>query len=201
MRQCKKCGQAKDLEEFALNRYGSKTYRRRTCRECYNAAHPKHEISGGPLHLVCNICNKCSEAKEISEFPRHRLCLYGVEHVCKACKLDRRREFAALYPERAKDVDLKGHYGITLADYHELHRKQQAKCAICGTSDEKLVVDHNHTTGQVRGLLCHLCNAMVGCARENIDILTQAIAYLYAEAHPDTAPVRAQIAFMGASAL
>lgn len=59
----------------------------------------------------------------------------------------------------------------------------------------KLVVDHNHASGAVRGLLCHLCNAMIGCARERIDILTAAAGYLYAEAHPEAAPVRAQVAF------
>jgi recombination endonuclease VII len=68
-------------------------------------------------------------------------------------------------------MDLKAKYGITLEDYAAMLERQDGQCAICGTADEKLVVDHNHTTGRVRSLLCHLCNALIGCAREDVAIL------------------------------
>lgn len=84
-------------------------------------------------------------------------------------------------------------YGITIADYQAMYERQEGKCAICGTSEEKLVVDHNHKTGKVRELLCHLCNAMIGCAREDIAILTAAVAYLHREQHPEREGVRAVI--------
>lgn len=73
---------------------------------------------------------------------------------------------------------------------------QEGQCAICGTAKEKLVVDHNHATGHVRSLLCHLCNAMIGCARESSDILVRAAAYLYAEQHPELGQVRAEVAYV-----
>lgn len=52
-------------------------------------------------------------------------------------------------------------YGITLAQYTELLKAQKNKCAICRKhNDEKrnLAVDHNHKTGEIRGLLCFYCN-------------------------------------------
>ena len=175
MKQCIRCGQFKDETEFPFNRYGEKTYRRNTCRECYSTLRKNHENDDKPDGMACK---KCGEYKPISGFPRHRLCLYGVEPVCKACKRQRRREYIKLYPERARNADLKYQYGITIEQYHAMHARQNGRCAICGTSEEKLVVDHNHKTGQVRELLCHLCNAMIGCAREDIAILSSAVAYL-----------------------
>jgi hypothetical protein len=70
---------------------------------------------------------------------------------------------------------------MTLTDYQPMYARQNGKCAICGVAEGKLVVDHNHTTGKVRELLCHLCNAMIGCAREDIAILASAAAYLRRE--------------------
>lgn len=119
--------------------------------------------------------------------------------VCKDCKNRLRREYTARFPERVKMSDLKYHYGLTLDEYRAMVERQGGRCAICGQADVKLVVDHNHVSGAVRSLLCHLCNAMIGCARERIDILAAAAAYLYAETHPEAAPVQAQVAFMVAA--
>jgi Autographiviridae endonuclease VII len=111
--------------------------------------------------------------------------------MCKACRIERRREYGRKYPERIRDTDLRIRYGISLADYNAMHARQNGRCAICGTAEEKLVVDHNHTTGQVRELLCHLCNAMIGCAREDIAILTSAVAYLQREQHLEQESIQA----------
>lgn len=53
-------------------------------------------------------------------------------------------------------------YNITSNTYHELHRIQRGVCAICGDKSS-LVVDHDHATNQVRGLLCSRCNNGLGC--------------------------------------
>ena len=56
---------------------------------------------------------------------------------------------------------------------------QNGKCAICGErKDKTLVVDHNHKTGEVRGLLCGHCNHVLGFAKDNINILNKMIDYL-----------------------
>lgn len=79
-------------------------------------------------------------------------------------------------------------YGINLINYKELLEQQNNKCAICGTTGElrakfnnsaiPLVVDHNHKTGEVRGLLCHTCNTALGQFNDSKQLLTNAITYL-----------------------
>lgn len=65
--------------------------------------------------------------------------------------------------------------------YERLSLIQNGSCAICGkkeTESKKLVVDHNHKTGKVRGLLCHSCNTALGLVKEDIEILKKMIKYI-----------------------
>lgn len=71
-------------------------------------------------------------------------------------------------------------YGINLYDYHDLLKKQDGSCFICRkkVSNKRLVVDHCHKTGIVRGLLCSKCNTGLGSFGDNTDSLERAIFYL-----------------------
>ena len=74
---------------------------------------------------------------------------------------------------------LKSRYGITMDDYYVLLANQNNSCAICKTPATKtLDVDHCHTTGKVRGLLCNNCNRALGHFKDNVDYLKTAINYL-----------------------
>jgi len=81
---------------------------------------------------------------------------------------------------------LKKNYSIDYDRYYSLLEEQDHKCKICGDEgftmkDEhklKLVVDHDHKTGAVRGLLCHNCNRGLGLFQDNKENLQAAIAYL-----------------------
>lgn len=55
---------------------------------------------------------------------------------------------------------------------------QNRQCAICGDVPEKLFVDHCHSSGKVRELLCHGCNAALGLMREDPARLVRAIQYI-----------------------
>ena len=73
--------------------------------------------------------------------------------------------------ERARAGHLKRKFGITLAQYAELLDKQKGACAICDKTPEKegisLAVDHDHHSGEIRGLLCRYCNhRLVGRHRD-----------------------------------
>jgi hypothetical protein len=70
-------------------------------------------------------------------------------------------------------------YGVTSEKFEEMEKAQGNKCAICGKlSKTKLCVDHDHVTGNVRGLLCRLCNSGLGFFLDNIESPEYAIKYL-----------------------
>lgn len=92
-------------------------------------------------------------------------------------------------PEKAKSQRLKK-YGIDYDGYNALREKQSYSCAVCGkhetevsqgrakTTATALVVDHCHTTKDIRGLLCTNCNTILGKCYDSVDILLKAIQYL-----------------------
>jgi hypothetical protein len=101
-------------------------------------------------------------------------------------------EYQRLYrvrePRRVKAAELKKRFGMSLAEFERMHAAQDGLCAICrkpetarrrdGGGARGLAVDHCHTSGKVRGLLCTGCNAVLGQAKDNIETLEAAIRYL-----------------------
>ncbi len=79
-----------------------------------------------------------------------------------------------------KDYNLFKNYGITLEQYNQMSEEQNGLCLICKqpSGNRKLAVDHNHQTGEIRGLLCMKCNLGLGMFRHNTLILFEAIKYL-----------------------
>jgi hypothetical protein len=83
-------------------------------------------------------------------------------------------------------------YGITSEQFYQMETVQEGRCACCGLRPvngrgrySKLVIDHCHTTGQVRALLCTNCNVGLGHFRDSIEALQQAIEYLRGQTHPE----------------
>lgn len=89
------------------------------------------------------------------------------EKVCTACNRSRKRAW-----------NIKSKYGIEIAHYDKLYKKQKGKCAICQTKYPVLHVDHDHDTKAVRGLLCSNCNTSLGLLKENVSTFCNAIVYL-----------------------
>lgn len=82
-------------------------------------------------------------------------------------------------------------YGITLDEYHAMLGAQRDCCAICGRealAAGGLVIDHDHDTQKVRGLLCRACNSGLGCFVDNPLLLQAAQAYLNARGWWGTNP-------------
>lgn len=70
-------------------------------------------------------------------------------------------------------------YGLTLEEYDVLNNKYDSRCHIClNKTEQKLHVDHCHTTKQVRGLLCGSCNRALGLFKDNTVYMNRAIEYL-----------------------
>lgn len=127
-------------------------------------------------------CTKCLESKEDSEFylikrpPPRKPTLY--RH-CKACHSKMSKDNA----EYSKNWELKKKYGITLDEYKEQVSLRDNLCDICSSFSKPLHVDHNHTTGKVRGYLCGSCNRAIGLLKDNSGICREAAGYL--EKHGD----------------
>lgn len=73
---------------------------------------------------------------------------------------------------------IKRAYNLTPAQYEQMLLDQGGLCAICGDLMEKVNVDHDHETQEVRALLCTGCNTGIGALREDIVVMEKAIAYV-----------------------
>lgn len=95
----------------------------------------------------------------------------------------RQSEWHADNPNSRKQNDLKHNYGIGLDRFNVMLSEQGGACAICGTTTPKgrgntFHVDHCHTTGRVRSLLCSLCNVGLGHFNDNPERLMKAASYI-----------------------
>lgn len=90
-------------------------------------------------------------------------------------------------PNTRRGKRLLDEYGLTIAEYDRLFLKQKGRCAVCGStspnskrarSDMSFCVDHDHVTGQVRGLLCQACNRALGMLKDDPELLEKAARYI-----------------------
>jgi hypothetical protein len=82
------------------------------------------------------------------------------------------------YLENIRNYRRMKKYGVTPAQWIELLRAQEGACALCLQTVESLCVDHDHETGEVRGLLCKSCNLVLGHLDKDPDLLGRIVAYL-----------------------
>lgn len=125
------------------------------------------------------ICYKCKEYKEQDKFynsksekTKYRSYKHGY---CIACTSDHnhsRKEYLA-------DRHLRNTYGISLQDKRDMIKAQENKCAICATEvTEQSHLDHCHTAGAIRGVLCFRCNSVLGKLGDNKTLLLNMVKYL-----------------------
>lgn len=85
------------------------------------------------------------------------------------------------YKQKAHARRIKREFGLTPEQYTSKLTEQNGVCTICHrpcATHRQLSVDHNHQTGQVRGLLCVKCNTMLGVADDSVERLLNAVQYL-----------------------
>lgn len=112
-------------------------------------------------------CTACKQLHPMSNLISRGKRNNNTEFRCKRCK---------------RNNSIKDKYGITIQDYEKMHDKQEGRCAICNTHEDDigrtLHIDHCHTTGNVRQLLCGNCNTGLGMFKDNKQNLNKAIQYL-----------------------
>jgi hypothetical protein len=127
------------------------------------------------------VCPRCKSEKDIDGF---RLRPSGTPHSwCIQCQNEWQKEHRKGREREKKDYQLQYSYGITIDDYEDMLKSQDYKCEICGDvfGDGQYngpCVDHDHSTGAVRGLLCHACNHGLGKFKDSVIKLSKAIIYL-----------------------
>ena len=94
--------------------------------------------------------------------------------------MSRSAQYKQRNPGRVKAYLLKRKYKLTPEERQAMIEEQNGACEICGeVLWDKLEVDHNHATGKVRAMLCHLCNSGLGMFQDDIELLRIARSYLY----------------------
>jgi hypothetical protein len=172
---CSKCGLYKSLCDF----YPDKRLpysRRSACIGCSledisrrQQKYKSREIDDSTTDYICCFCN---QIKSSCSFHKDRNNPRGRSYYCREC--------FNLYQRRRSTL----RYGLTYEEFESLLKKQSGKCAICKCEEDpdpraiRFSIDHNHITGEVRGLLCSNCNRAVGLLQDNPDIIDAAAIYI-----------------------
>lgn len=140
-------------------------------------------------------CPNCKIEKDYSEFRIDRSKNPPLNTYCKICHVVRNKilsdkkggynskyckEWRETRKRSEKDKKVKSRYGITMDEFDVMKNNQGGVCAICNgkNNDRDLAVDHCHTTGKVRGLLCGNCNRGIGYFKDSKILLEKTIKYL-----------------------
>jgi Recombination endonuclease VII len=123
------------------------------------------------------ICKHCNVEKHLSDF-------YPRNNGCKTCCNKRAVEWNKNNPSKVKETrrknKLKQKYGITPEEYDKMFTEQNGVCYLCGSDHQRrpLNVDHCHSTGRIRKLLCDKCNMALGLVNDSKELLLKMIGYL-----------------------
>jgi arginine decarboxylase-like protein len=142
---------------------------------------PRRYIDKYAARVVIKQCSKCKEFKDLGSFKATAKSAIQVHSQCKKCQNETRNIVRNRNPELTRQKDYEAHlkynYGLTSLERKALAEKQKNSCAIC-KKIKRLVIDHDHKTDKIRGLLCNDCNLLLGHAKDAIHVLQEAIRYI-----------------------
>jgi hypothetical protein len=135
------------------------------------------------MDIVEKQCSWCKETKKLNKFYNDKHNSTGKSSRCKSCAKQESKKWyqtSEKYRQIIRDSGLKHRFGINSEDYFQMLQDQNNSCAICKEKEigKYLHVDHDHLTGEVRGLLCKNCNHGLGNFKDKIENLNEAIKYL-----------------------
>jgi len=132
--------------------------------------------------------------KEYYEKNKNKINEQRREKYTKSDRYVKSKQYQAKYPDKVKQWSrnswIRKKFGLEPGDYNIMFNAQKGLCAICGLPEKhkykgrliKLAVDHNHSTGKIRGLLCSECNIAIGNLKvDSFGILNLQTAIKYIE--------------------
>ena len=128
-------------------------------------------------------CSSCKQNKSAQDFHRDKTTKDGLKYTCKVCtgkyisnlgKTSANAKAGIIKRNRIKNIQ--GTFGISVDEYEKL--MESNTCGICGANDRRMVLDHCHSSGKIRGALCANCNIGLGHFKDNVDLLNKAIKWL-----------------------
>jgi len=203
MRVCTICDVKKPLTEFPLRGSSRAGQRHFKCKQCvteysarqYLASREREEGRAlqGAADLVARgavtrPCGGCKRDLPLLQFVRDYRSNDGFKRTCRECdRADAKKRASSIDAEgerlRHRDNNLK-RYAITSEIFNAISEAQGHCCRVCGTHRDAVKdkygfhVDHSHTTGHIRGLLCRNCNIALGVAQDDPNILMALLLYL-----------------------
>ena len=128
------------------------------------------------------LCPVCSVEKSLEMF-------WKGQYLCIPCQKEKQKNsWVSRTPKKRLEQHLKYKYGVTHDEFLVQWNEQKGCCAICTSELPDLMtydnrrrgyaIDHNHETGEFRGILCLTCNSLLGMAKDSEQVLVRAIAYL-----------------------
>ena len=162
---CPVCGKLKTYKTI-------KGYNKCKTKPCKSCANSLKNGGDGNIHPFDGLkkCIKCDEVKSVDFFHRYKK-TNRYHSLCMECKKQAFRNYQKEFGRFAR-------HGITKNDYEEMYKEQNGECFTCGVNYDVLYIDHNHTTGLVRKLLCRDCNSALGLLKENKKTINNLIKYL-----------------------
>lgn len=134
-------------------------------------------------------CTRCKERKGIEYFGADKSKTDGYASHCKQCRNlhekskrvagERKYKYRKRDPAKQREYVIRCRYGLELHELQRMVDNQDNRCAICSKELTRYHIDHDHSTGEVRGLLCASCNSALGKLDDSIEILQNAIDYLF----------------------
>ena len=133
------------------------------------------------MGMTTKACAKCNAVKPIEDFHKQPSGPMGRHSYCKVCanEVQRLSRVKLSTPEARRRWNLASRYKLDQKSFEKLLARQGGVCAICAMPPPRPVIDHDHKTGKVRGILCHSCNIKLP-AIENVIWARNARRYLCA---------------------
>lgn len=126
------------------------------------------------------LCTACQQCKPLDDFKKNKDGKFGRHSICRKCNSERTKYRYANGDSYA--VRLKKLYNLSVEEYEQMYAEAEGCCQVCGVAEteltKRLAVDHCHSTGKVRGLLCSKCNTALGQLDDSLDKITALYSYL-----------------------